>query len=167
MALQKNDRDDSSELYFKAPSTQKHLAIREVKAESIGHLVCVKGIVIRATEVKPMMTVATYTCDTCGNETYQPRITKMNKTEDDELDGQELSESELRQVAEDDFYDKLASSIAPEIYGHDDVKKALLLLLVGGVDKSPKGMKIRENFNVVIFSESTNSRGTKLGMLID
>jgi hypothetical protein len=30
------------------------------------------------------------------------------------------------------MYDKLASSIAPEIYGHDDVKKALLLLLVGG-----------------------------------
>ena len=47
--------------------------------------------------------------------------------------------------AEDDFYDKLASSIAPEIYGHEDVKKALLLLLVGGVDKSPKGMKIRGN----------------------
>lgn len=49
--------------------------------------------------------------------------------------------------AEDDFYDKLASSIAPEIYGHDDVKKALLLLLVGGVDKSPKGMKIRGIFS--------------------
>ena len=45
--------------------------------------------------------------------------------------------------SEDDFYDKLSSSIAPEIYGHADVKKALLLLLVGGVDKSPKGMKIR------------------------
>jgi len=44
---------------------------------------------------------------------------------------------------EDDFYEKLACSIAPEIFGHDDVKKALLLLLVGGVDKSPKGMKIR------------------------
>ena len=46
-------------------------------------------------------------------------------------------------VLEDDFYEKLACSIAPEIFGHDDVKKALLLLLVGGVDKSPKGMKIR------------------------
>lgn len=44
---------------------------------------------------------------------------------------------------EPDFYDKLASSLAPEIYGHEDIKKVLLLLLVGGVDRSPKGMKIR------------------------
>ena len=63
---------DFSEIYFKAPSNFKHLAIRDVKASRIGHLVCVKGIVTRASEVKPMMTVATYTCDTCGNETYQP-----------------------------------------------------------------------------------------------
>ena len=46
-------------------------------------------------------------------------------------------------VTEDDFYEKLSSSIAPEIYGMEDVKKVLLLLLVGGVDKSPQGMKIR------------------------
>lgn len=48
-----------------------------------------------------------------------------------------------RLLAEEDFYDKLAASIAPEIYGHEDVKKALLLLLVGGVDQNPRGMKIR------------------------
>ena len=42
------------------------------------------------------------------------------------------------------IYDKLASSIAPEIWGHEDVKKALLLLLVGGVTKSlGDGMKVR------------------------
>nr|KAG5699666.1 hypothetical protein BaRGS_005114 [Batillaria attramentaria] len=34
------------------------------------------------------------------------------------------------------------------------------------VDRIEKVLKV-ENFNVVIFSESTNSRGTKLGMLID
>lgn len=54
-----------------------------------------------------------------------------------------MTEKEIQEVAGEDFYSKLASSIAPEIYGHDDVKKALLLLLVGGVDKSPHGMKIR------------------------
>jgi len=43
----------------------------------------------------------------------------------------------------EDLYEKLSSSLAPEIYGHEDVKKALLLLLVGGVDRSPHGMKIR------------------------
>jgi hypothetical protein len=37
-------------------------------------------------------------------------------------------------------------SIAPEIYGHEDIKKALLLLLVGGIDKSPQGMKVRGKF---------------------
>jgi len=46
-------------------------------------------------------------------------------------------------LLEQDFYEKLSSSLAPEIYGHEDVKKALLLLLVGGVDRSPHGMKIR------------------------
>ena len=45
--------------------------------------------------------------------------------------------------AEPEFFEKLAYSIAPEIYGHEDVKKALLLLLVGGVDKSSHNMKIR------------------------
>lgn len=49
----------------------------------------------------------------------------------------------LLSVTEEGFYEKLAGSIAPEIYGHEDVKKALLLLLVGGVQQAPKGMKIR------------------------
>ena len=62
------------QVYFKAPSTHKAVPIREVKAANIGKLSTVRGIVIRATEVKPMMSVATYTCDKCGGETYQPVI---------------------------------------------------------------------------------------------
>lgn len=57
---------------FKAQGLQKPVSIREVKAESIGKLSVVRGIVTRCTEVKPVMVVATYTCDRCGAETYQP-----------------------------------------------------------------------------------------------
>ena len=60
------------EVFFKAQSNAKTVPIREVKADCIGKLVTIKGIVTRATEVKPMMQVATYTCDQCGAETFQP-----------------------------------------------------------------------------------------------
>lgn len=77
----------------------------------------------------------------------------MNKTEDDELGNEDMTEAEIKQIAEQDFYDKLATSIAPEIYGHEDVKKALLLLLVGGVDCNPNGMKIRGSINICLMGD--------------
>ena len=60
-----------------------------------------------------------------------------------------------REIANDaDPYSRLARSIAPEIYGHDDVKKALLLQLVGGVSKSLEdGMKIRGDINVLLMGD--------------
>ncbi|XP_053908718.1 DNA replication licensing factor MCM7 [Cuculus canorus] len=247
------------ELYFQPPSTAKARLIREVRADCIGKLVTVRGIVTRVSEVKPMMVVATYSCDQCGAETYQPiqaptftplllcpsrecqtnraggrlylqsrgskfvrfqelrmqehsdqvpaghlprsltvvargentrraqpgdhvgitgivlprlpggfrqlsqgllaetyleahSIRKMNKSEEED-GSEELSEEELREIAEDDFYEKLAASIAPEIYGHEDVKKALLLLLVGGVERSPRGMRIRGNINICLMGD--------------
>jgi len=53
-----------------------------------------------------------------------------------------------------DVYTKLAQSIAPEIYGHEDVKKALLLLLVGGVTRVMEdGMKIRGDINICLMGD--------------
>ncbi|XP_063997132.1 DNA replication licensing factor MCM7 isoform X1 [Pogoniulus pusillus] len=247
------------EVYFLAPSSCKPLRIRDVRAGSIGHLVTVRGVVTRATEVQPRLLVATYSCDQCGAETYQPiesetftplllcpsrecqrdraggrlylqsrgcrflkfqelrvqehsdqvpvghlprsitvvaqgentrlaqpgdhvsvtgtflpqlrsgfrqmaqgllsetfleahSIVRVNKGEEEE-EGAELSEEELRQITQEDFYEKLAASIAPEIYGHEDVKKALLLLLVGGVDQNPQGMRIRGSIHICLMGD--------------
>jgi len=69
-----------------------------------------------------------------------------------------------------DIYANLAASIAPEIYGHEDVKKALLLHLVvspecrvmklssfgnkGGVTrKMVDGMKIRGDINILMMGD--------------
>jgi DNA replication licensing factor MCM7 len=52
------------------------------------------------------------------------------------------------------IYNKFAMSIAPEIYGHLDVKKALLLLLVGGVTKlTGDGLKIRGDINMCLMGD--------------
>lgn len=52
------------------------------------------------------------------------------------------------------MYERLSQSIAPEIFGHADIKRALLLVLVGGVTKEMKdGMKIRGDLNVCMMGD--------------
>ncbi len=52
------------------------------------------------------------------------------------------------------LYTRLVSSICPEIFGMEEVKKALLLLMVGGVTKEMvDGMKIRGNINVLLMGD--------------
>ena len=47
------------------------MLIRDMKAKYIGQLVQIKAVVTKISEVKPMMQVATYTCDVCACEIYQ------------------------------------------------------------------------------------------------
>ncbi|XP_017759268.1 PREDICTED: DNA replication licensing factor Mcm7 [Eufriesea mexicana] len=249
------------EVYFKDFDTAKAYSVRDIKADKIGKLVTVRGIVTRCSDVMPLLVVATYTCDQCGAETFQPvqslkymplrecpsddcRINKSGGVLDmqtrgskfvkfQELKIQEhsdqvpvghiprtltiycrgeitrkclpgdhvlitgiflpiiksgfsarvgaallnetyldahrivcltnsqsindsaaiLTDEELSLLMEDDFYGKLARSIAPEIYGLEDVKKALLLLLVGGTDKHREDIKIRGNINICLMGD--------------
>ena len=77
----------------------------------------------------------------------------MSKAEDEESTTAEITEEELAAIGGEDFYNKLSSSIAPEIFGHEDIKKALLLLLVGGTDKVTPDMKIRGNVNICLMGD--------------
>ncbi|GLJ18929.1 hypothetical protein SUGI_0338540 [Cryptomeria japonica] len=64
-------------------------------------------------------------------------------------------QEQIERLAEDgDIYNKLARSLAPEIFGHEDVKKALLLLLVGAPTRKLKdGMKIRGDLHVCLMGD--------------
>lgn len=52
------------------------------------------------------------------------------------------------------LYDRMATSIAPNVFGHVDVKRAVLLMLLGGVQKKTKeGIKLRGDINVAIVGD--------------
>lgn len=242
------------------------LAIRSIRSNCIGQLVSIQAVVVRASDVKPQAVVATYTCDSCGCEIYQPiharefvplracptptcrslslylqtrgsKFTKFQELKVQELASQvptghvprsmtvhchgeltrqaspgdvvivdgiflpikssensggyqglksglvtttyveafhliqqkksyDVTEEEnptekrfLRQkvleVAHgEDPVGTLSRSIAPEIYGHEDVKRALLLQLVSGVERTlPDGMKIRGDINICLMGD--------------
>lgn len=63
--------------------------------------------------------------------------------------------AELEEMRRDrSLYDRMASSIAPNVFGHVDVKRAVLLMLLGGVQKSTKeGIKLRGDINVAIVGD--------------
>ncbi|KAF8343932.1 DNA replication licensing factor MCM7 [Cantharellus anzutake] len=248
-------------LYFVPLHSDTPLSVRRIRGSQIGRLLTVRGMITRVSEVKPLLQVNAYTCESCGSEIFQDIINKQftplidcisqiclaNGTKGtlnmqtraskfspfqearlQELTDQvpmghiprsmgihlygdltrqispgdivhlggiflpspytgfqalraglltdtylechaitqdkkqysryELSAGDEQKIAalhgDSNLYSRLANSIAPEIYGHEDVKKALLLLLVGGVTKMmDDGMKIRGDINVCLMGD--------------
>jgi DNA replication licensing factor MCM7 len=63
-------------------------------------------------------------------------------------------EEKINKVADNDPYNLISRSIAPEIFGMEDVKKALLLQLVGGVtQRQGDGMKTRGDINICLMGD--------------
>eukprot|EP00949_MAST-11_sp_MAST-11-sp1_P004690 g4690.t1 len=243
------------------PNMGTPLSLREVRASDVGRLKVVKAICTRVSQVKPIVSIATYTCDQCGYEIYQEvksktfmplrecaselckkndskgklhlqargsKFVKYQEIKVQELPNQvpygripcsmtviangeltrrakagdlltiagiflptpftglsaikagliadtyleatyiekqkksysdvEMTEEmgdAVDEAAEDpELYSKMARSLAPEIFSHEDVKKALLLMLVGGVTRKMKdGMKIRGDINICLMGD--------------
>ncbi|CAH0519669.1 unnamed protein product [Peronospora belbahrii] len=240
----------------------KAVPIRHVKAAKVGALVRIKGMVTRVSTVKPLLTVATYTCEACAYEVYQEvksrqfnpvtqcpsercqtnkdrgrlimqtKASKFDKYQEvkfqelpdqvpmghiprsltvylrgeltrtcepgalvticgvflplpyspqrqmqmglvtetyleatdvvnhkkrySAMESSEAMESAVLRLQEgsENVYEVLSQSLAPEIYGHEDVKKALLLLLIGGVTKRmDEGMKLRGDLNMLLMGD--------------
>ncbi|CAL9765925.1 unnamed protein product [Musa acuminata subsp. burmannicoides] len=89
------------------------------------------------------------------------------KYEDYELKADE--QEQIERLAEDgDIYNKLARSLAPEIFGHEDVKKALLLLLVGAPHrKLSDGMKIRGDLHICLMGDPGVAKSQLLKHIIN
>lgn len=254
------------QVQFVPGSEDKPLRIRDVRAEHVGRLVQVSGIVTRVLDVRPLVQVAIYVCDACGTEYYQPipgrqymplffcsrneclrpaggggrlipqyrafkyskfqeiriqepaqdvpvgsipriltvllqgelsnacaagdhitvagiflpalisgfRALKQGLLSDTYLEAtfirqqkrdykdyqREIARNQLIQIqiaelaGSTGVYERLARSIAPEIYGHEDVKKALLLQLVGAPSRElSDGMRVRGDIHLCLMGD--------------
>ena len=62
-------------------------------------------------------------------------------------------------IDSDHIYSRLVESIAPTVYGHEIVKKGLLLQLMGGVHKqTAEGMHLRGDINICIIGDPSTSK---------
>ncbi|CAN0550337.1 unnamed protein product, partial [Ectocarpus sp. 12 AP-2014] len=66
---------------------------------------------------------------------------------------EELTEEEGREILEmknsSNIYTDMVNSVAPTVFGHSEVKRGVLLMLLGGVHKqTAEGIKLRGDINV-------------------
>ncbi|XP_027085695.1 DNA replication licensing factor MCM6-like [Coffea arabica] len=81
-----------------------------------------------------------------------------NRRDNDEDDYQQFTTEELDEIQTmrntPDFFNKLVDSIAPTVFGHQDIKRAILLMLLGGVHKlTHEGINLRGDINVCIVGD--------------
>uniref|UniRef100_A0A1J3IG72 DNA replication licensing factor MCM6 n=1 Tax=Noccaea caerulescens TaxID=107243 RepID=A0A1J3IG72_NOCCA len=88
------------------------------------------------------------------------RNTDMRNRQNDsnEDDQQQFTIEELDEIQQmrntPDYFNKLVGSMAPTVFGHQDIKRAVLLMLLGGVHKTThEGINLRGDINVCIVGD--------------
>lgn len=85
-----------------------------------------------------------------GDHAQEAVLASMTPAEIDDL---------RRMVHSDHIYSRLVNSLAPMVYGHEIVKKGLLLQLMGGLGKTtPEGMALRGDINICIVGDPSTSK---------
>ncbi|CAN1809954.1 DNA replication licensing factor MCM6 [Linum perenne] len=83
---------------------------------------------------------------------------RNRKKDADEDESQQFTPEELEEIQRmrniPDFFNKLVDSVAPTVFGHQDIKRAILLMLLGGVHKfTHEGINLRGDINVCIVGD--------------
>ncbi|CAO3617003.1 unnamed protein product [Cunninghamella echinulata] len=72
-------------------------------------------------------------------------------------------EEYIRMSRQPNFYETFASSIAPSIFGNEDIKKAITCLLFGGSKKIlPDGMRLRGDISVLLLGDPGTAKSQLL-----
>ena len=84
----------------------------------------------------------------------------VEQLETDDADETDAEKAEIMAIRNSqNLYEKLSHSIAPNVYGHDEVKRGILLMLLGGVPKVNKDkIKLRGDVNICIVGDPSTAK---------
>ncbi|XP_059285071.1 DNA replication licensing factor MCM6 [Lycium ferocissimum] len=92
-------------------------------------------------------------CDGRRDNDIRNRRRDVDDDENPQFMAEELDDIQQMRRAPD-FFNKLVESVAPTVFGHPDIKRAILLMLLGGVHKiTHEGINLRGDINVCIVGD--------------
>ncbi|KAF2754382.1 MCM-domain-containing protein [Pseudovirgaria hyperparasitica] len=102
------------------------------------------NILASLNQIAPLETTAT------GEEAQSEYLSTLSPAEIEDL---------RQMVHQPNIFMRLVDSIAPMVYGHQVIKKGLLLQLMGGVSKvTPEGMALRGDINICVVGDPSTSK---------
>uniref|UniRef100_A0A665WC11 DNA replication licensing factor MCM3 n=1 Tax=Echeneis naucrates TaxID=173247 RepID=A0A665WC11_ECHNA len=91
-------------------------------------------------------------------------IKQMSKEASPHFSADDLAKiRNFRRTRSKDMFDQLARSLAPSIHGHEYIKKAILCMLLGGVEKVlENGSRIRGDINILLIGDPSVAKSQLL-----
>jgi len=89
-----------------------------------------------------------------------------------DIQGPHLTSQDIKNIRalskDPKIFTLLASSLAPSIYGHDYIKKSVLLQLLGGVEKDLKeaGIRLRGDINILLVGDPGTAKSQMLRFVL-
>ncbi|GMF17050.1 unnamed protein product [Phytophthora lilii] len=118
----------------------------------------------------------------CSVQTMEQRFNSISirsEFNEDGAEGEESGEAALQEFSDEELasirdmqqdperYLKMAKSICPSVYGHDEIRKGILLMLFGGVHKTTlEGIKLRGDINVCIVGDPSTAKSQFLKYIV-
>lgn len=133
-----------------APGSEGVTGLKALGVREMGYKLTFLANTLQRADVTEVSSAFLRNATAYEDEDHQARVDLMSEAEKEDIRA-------IQRMPQ--LYRKLAESIAPDVYGHIDVKRAVMLMLFGGVHKATReGINLRGDINVCIVGDPSTAK---------